>query len=299
MSEVQGVIAAAVTPRGREGDVDFGATFELIDYLGAARVRGIALFTAAGEFPALVPAERSRLLYLAVKRSRVPVLAGVGSATLDLSIALARAARDAGAAALLLPPPHFFRYTQDEIREFYLQFAAQVGPGADILLSHTPSFTTGLEIETAAGLLSTGLFAGIEDASGDLGFFSSLKAAAGALPVLVGSDAIFTRARAAGAAGVVSPVACAAPELLVALDRAICAGDHGTTGRLDGMLQEFAGWMDQFPQPVAVKTATALRGVKTGPAPVPLPPAGQKKLDEFREWFQAWLPLVKRLDAHA
>ncbi|MBZ5725906.1 MAG: dihydrodipicolinate synthase family protein [Acidobacteriia bacterium] len=299
MTEVQGVNAAAVTPRGKQGDVDFGATFELIDYLGAARVQGIALFTAAGEFPALAPDERSRLLYLAVKRSRVPVLAGVGSATLDLSVALAREARNAGASALLLPPPHFFRYRQDEIREFYLQFVAQVGSGTGILLSHTPLYASGLEVETATGLLATGQFAGIEDASGDLEFFSGLQAAAGALPVLVGSDAVFTRAREAGAAGVVSPIACAVPELLVALDRAICAGDREKTGRLDGMLQEFAEWMDQFPQPVAVKAATALRGVKTGPAPVPLPPARQKKLDEFREWFQAWLPLVKRLDAHA
>ena len=96
---------AAVTPRGKAGEVNFGATFELIDYLSAARVGGIALFTAWGEYPALAADDRSRLTYLAVKRSRVPVLAGVGSATLDVSLALARDARDAGVAALLVPPP--------------------------------------------------------------------------------------------------------------------------------------------------------------------------------------------------
>ena len=48
--------------------------------------------------------DRSRLLYLAVKRSRAPLFAGIGAATLDASLSLAREARDAGAAALLLPP---------------------------------------------------------------------------------------------------------------------------------------------------------------------------------------------------
>ena len=49
MIDVSGVIAAAITPRGNQGDVDFGATFELVDYLCAAGVRGIALFGATGE----------------------------------------------------------------------------------------------------------------------------------------------------------------------------------------------------------------------------------------------------------
>src|ERR1035437_8418531 len=122
MTEDHGVIVAALTPRGQKGDLDFGAAFELIDHLFAAQVRGIALFTAAGEYPAFSLEERTRVLYLAAKRSRVPLYAGVGSIGLDDSLSLAREARRAGAARVCLPPPHFFRYPQEEIREFYLQF---------------------------------------------------------------------------------------------------------------------------------------------------------------------------------
>src|SRR5579872_7178589 len=109
MTGFPGVNVSAITPRGKQGEVDLGAAFELIDHLCAARVRGIALFGETGEYPAFNIDERSRLVYLAVKRSRVPVLVGVGSATLELSVALAREARDAGAAAILIPPPFFFR----------------------------------------------------------------------------------------------------------------------------------------------------------------------------------------------
>ena len=61
MTEDHGVIVAALTPRGKKGELDFGAAFELIDRLCAARVRGIALFTAAGEYPAFSLEERTRL----------------------------------------------------------------------------------------------------------------------------------------------------------------------------------------------------------------------------------------------
>ena len=163
MTDDFGVIAAAITPRGKHGDVDFGAAFELLDYLCAAGVCGIAIFTSAGEYPAFSTDERTRLLYLAAKRSRIPLFAGVGSTGLDASLALARKARDAGAAGLLLPPPHFFRYPQEEIREFYLQFAAQVGKGALTYLSNTPSVTSEIAVDTALELLATGSFAGIEE----------------------------------------------------------------------------------------------------------------------------------------
>ena len=53
---------AAVTPRGTQGDIDFGAVFDLLDYLGAAGVHGVVLFAAAGEYPALDAQERSRLV---------------------------------------------------------------------------------------------------------------------------------------------------------------------------------------------------------------------------------------------
>ena len=290
-SELQGVNAAAVTPRGKAGDVNFGATFELIDYLSAARVGGIALFTAWGEFPALAAADRARLMYLAVKRSRVPVLAGVGSATLDVSLALARDARDAGVAALLVPSPLSFpydnrsgrRYDQDDIREYYLHFVAQLGGGVALLLSGETAR------ETALALLETGSFAGIETAE-------SFDAWRGRT-VLSGDDGLFVPARSAGC-GVLSAAACAAPELAMALDRAIAAGDGERAGRLGAMWEELGGWMAQLPQPACLKQAVSVRGVKTGPPSLPLSPKKQVNLGQFREWFAAWLPGTRKLTAH-
>jgi 4-hydroxy-tetrahydrodipicolinate synthase len=284
-----GVQAAAITPRGKNGELDFGAAFELIDHLCKGGAAGILLFGATGEYPAFAPEERTRLVYLAAKRSRVPLLAGVGAATLDSSLELAREARDAGAAALVLPPPHFFRYDQDDLRTYYVQFAAEAGGDPPILIYRTGA----MEVETALELAQSGKFAGVVDAAGDLEDYERL---AQCVPVLCGDDSLAGRSRGRG---LVSAAACAVPELMAALDRALRAGVESDIQALDHSLQEFVRWVARFPEPAAVKLATGLRGLKTGPLSVPLSPQKQKDLDSFRDWFQRWLPAVRKLAVNA
>jgi len=295
---ISGIYVAGVTPhRQADGyEADVGALLEMLDFLAGAGVNGVALLGSTGEFLHLTFDDRVRLVQLAVKRSRIPVLVGVGHSTLDAAIELGREAVSAGAAGLLLMPPYFFRYSQEDIHEFYMQFAAAVGPPARILLYNVPFFTNEIAIETATSLLATGLFAGIKDSSGQYTYFERLHAVSKERPftLLVGNDRIYTRARQAGAHGVVSGVACAVPELLVALDRAIRKNQVKDVERLDARLQEFIVWHDRFPTPVAIKTAARERGLKVGPLAMPLAPPSQKCLEEFREWFKGWLPAVRQ-----
>jgi|SRR5579864_1729801 len=298
---IAGVYVAAVTPRREEGrEADIGAMLELVDFLAAAGVDGIALLGSTGEFLHLSFSDRTRLIEMAVKRSRVPILAGVSHSTLAGTIELAQAAVGAGAAGLLVMPPYFFRYGQEEVREFYLQFATALGKAARIFLYNIPFFTSEIAVETALELLSTGQFAGIKDSSGHYESFERLCALAEQTPfrLFIGNDRIFTRARRAGAHGIVSGVACAAPELLVALNRAIRKNLTDEAGRLDAMLQEFIAWHERFPTPVAIKVATAARGIKVGPLATPLGSESRKRLEEFQEWFQTWLAGVQREAGH-
>lgn len=265
---------------------------DLIDFLVRGGVQGICLLGSTGEFLNMKFSDRVRLVHLGVKRSRVPVLAGVSHSTLDGAVELANEAINSDASGLLVMPPYFFRYDQQDVIEFFTQFASEVPRRVPIYLYNIPFFTTGITFATARALLSTGRFAGIKDSSGDFAFFSELldlKQELG-FTLLAGNDHIALRARMAGADGAVSGVACALPELMTALDRAALASDTAGCARFDGMLQEFIAWIERFPVPVGVKTATAERGVKTGPLALPLPPEKDAMLVEFRKWFGQWLP---------
>lgn len=296
MSEIRGVYAAAVTPRGDDGTIDFGAAFELVDFLCRGGVDGIALYSAAGESAALSAEERSRLVFLAVKRSRVPVLVGVGSATLDGSVALARAARDACADGLLLPPPFAFAYEQDDLREFYVQFAEQVGSETPIFLAQSP-VGSNLDADTAIELLSSGYFAGMEFGGSAI---QRIQAARDGNPwrILGIDDARFVESRGLGVQAAISAAACALPELMAGLEAAIRASNGERVRTLEARLHEFLAWVEQFPQPAVTREATRMRGLKVGGLGVPLSPAKQQRMAEFRAWFQTWLPETKKLAAH-
>ncbi len=293
MAAIAGVFVASITPRRDNGaHVDLAALLELVDHLAAAGVDGIALFGSTGEFIHYDLEERIRVQTLALKRSRLPMLVNVSHSTLAGAVQLAREAQ--GAAGLLLMPPSFFRYTQPEIAAYYRAFAAEAGTSP--LLYNIPFFTSVLDAATAVELIAEGAASGIKDSSGEWDYFTRLRAlhAERPFPLMVGNDTMFARGRAAGASGVVSGVACAAPELMVALNRAVCSGATEKAARLDALLGDFIGWLDRFPTPVGVRLAVAARGLTVGPHAAPLSEASRLLAGEFREWLGGWFGDVKR-----
>jgi dihydrodipicolinate synthase/N-acetylneuraminate lyase len=296
-----GVFAAIITPR-REGEmvVDLGAMLEVIDFVTARGVNGIALFGSTGEFLHFTPEERGRLIGLAARRSRVPLLANVSHSTLDGAIAMAEEAAGSGAAAVLVMPPYYFRYDPGSLRAFFLELGAEVARWTPVYLYNIPAFTNPIPIELAEELLRSGYFAGIKDSSGEWSYLERLIRLRAEAPVTVlcGDDRLFARARQAGAQGVVSGVAAAVPELLVALERALLVNDGALAERFQARLEEFISWIDRFPAPVGIREAAAVRGVKTGESAAPLGEEGRAALEQFRNWFRAWLQTLEYGGSH-
>ena len=289
--ELNGVIASAITPhRGSSPEADFSGSMDLLDFLAAAGVRGVSLFGSTGEFFNYSFPERQRIVYLGAKRSRVPLIAGVSHSTLVGAVQLADEAVSSGADGLLLMPPYFYRYSQAEIEEFYMRFAHETGGAVPVLLHNQPAFTSALEIDTVRRLADTGRFAGIEDCGADPGFLNQLLDLKRGRPfaVLAGNERIAAHALRGGADALISCCACAIPELVVALAAAIAANDHPRADHLNDRLLEFVSWTEQFPAPVAIKRAVALRKQKSGADLIPLAPATAQRLEEFSKWFVKW-----------
>jgi 4-hydroxy-tetrahydrodipicolinate synthase len=294
---IQGIQAAAVTPRRPSGhQIDIGATLEVVDFLCENGVQGIVLLGSTGEFLHFDYDDRARLGAMAVKRSRAPVFINVSHSTFDGAIRLAEDAKGAGAAGLLLMPPYYFEYEQNEIQEFFLRFAAEVGHRTPIYLYNIPCFTNDMACETSMSLLATGLFEGIKDSSGrfeDFVRFQEMRSQH-QFRLLLGADTLYARARHGGADGAVSGIASAVPELLVALERCIASGDASKEAILQQRLEEFAARIDCFPTPFGIKAAGGARGLKTGSCAVPLSADRRKELDSFLGWFREWLPGVQQ-----
>jgi len=291
MTEIHGVNTPLVTPQGDGSKPDLGAMRELIDFVVAGGVRGICIGGTTGEFIHYSLGLRKQMFACAAKHSAVPIIAGIAHSTLAGATELAQAASDSGARALLVMPPYFFRYAQEEVREFFLRFAERAPDTLPILLYNLPAFGNEISPETARDLLATGRFAGIKDSSGSFDNFIRFKALRThhRFTLLVGDDKLFTAARAQGADGVISGVAGVLPELLLAIERALATGAPMRAQTLDRRLREFIAWLDRFPAPVGLKLALAARGLPAGSLAVPLSPLRLRLAEQFTDWFTQWL----------
>jgi dihydrodipicolinate synthase/N-acetylneuraminate lyase len=294
---LEGMIVAAPTPRrAEEYSIDLGATLEMIDFLCQSGVKAITLLGSTGEFVHFAMDDRRHMVNFAAKRSRLPLLVNVSHSTLDGAVELAREATNAGVAGVLLMPPYYFPLDQDAIRSFYLTFASAFGNALPTYLYNIPSCTSEIASSTTADLLASGLFAGIKDSSGKLDYFRALSAQAAQTPftLFCGYERIYGEARRLGANGAIFGTAAAVPELLVALDEAICAGDSIRIHRLTARVTEFVDWIEIFPMTAGIKAALKQRKLKMGALAVPLGESGDRRLAEFSEWFRGWLPEVLR-----
>jgi dihydrodipicolinate synthase/N-acetylneuraminate lyase len=290
-----GVYAAAVTPRRPgTGDINLGVLWDLFDFLCERKVDGIVLLASTGEFIHYSDAERTRLVELAVRRSRVPVIVNVSHSTLDGAVELAQAAAASGAGAVLLMPPYFFQYDEDAIRTFILRFAEQSDIDVPLLLYNLPQFGNPISSRLAAELISQGVMHGIEDSSGDRDYFSTLIACRQTKEfiLMAGSDILYAAVRPHKIHGVISDAACAVPELLVALERAWRREARELFAQLETRLAEFITRIDRFAAPVGIREALCLRQIKVGPNAVPFSPEGERRITEFRAWFPGWLKVV-------
>jgi dihydrodipicolinate synthase/N-acetylneuraminate lyase len=135
---------------------------------------------------------------------------------------------------------------------------------------------------------------GIKDSSGDAANFEALQSLRHqhSFALMLGNDSLVVPARSRGCDGLISGCACALPEVLIGLDRAITSGVPEVVTRLEARLRQFIERADKLPTPMAIKEATSLRGFKLGPHSLTCDASLQRDVDAFREWFKGWLPAV-------
>jgi dihydrodipicolinate synthase/N-acetylneuraminate lyase len=295
-----GVYAAILTSRQVDSsEVNVAGFFEYIDRVCRAGPDGIVLFGSTGEFVHYDIGERMRVLALAVRRSRVPVLVNVSHSALQGAVDLAEQAEDAGAAGILLMPPYFYRYLDGEVEQFYFDFLKKRNGDLPIYLYNLPVYTNALSNGLVTRLLSSGKFAGIKDSSGSKDLLQLLKGLRQQHPFqfLIGNDALYVEGLNAGADGVVSGIAAALPELIVAIRKAFLARDNERLESLSVRLRDFCQWTDSLPACVAIKCATEARQWLPAQLAVPLGPDACQKLNDFRGWFAEWLPATLQLSS--
>lgn len=292
MSEKQifGVYAAVLTPRHADESIDVVALRSVVEFLMEQGISSFAVNGATGEFCLTTP-EQLRIALSTinqVSKGSAQILCGVGAAGTSLAIELASVAEAHGSKGLLLPMPYFFPYDQDDLDRYCRTVAATTS--LPILLYNLPQFTSGLSKETVRTLIAeVPNIIGIKDSSGSLDILRDLTEHRIDACRIVGNDSALAPALIERVCdGVVSGVACALPEAILALFAQAEATDSAEFDRASSLLDEFIEQLNEFPTPWGLKWIVEARGICKATFAQPVTERRAASAAAMTKWFATW-----------
>jgi 4-hydroxy-tetrahydrodipicolinate synthase len=252
MSRLAGVFAANVTPFDPASlEIDHGWMRRHLAWLRARGCDGIVPLGTNGEGPAMSVAERQAVIDTALDAADgLAVVPGTGCASLPDTVELTRYALQAGADAVLVVPPFFFKNVTDAgVLAYYQRLCdAALQPGQQILLYHFPQLSmVPIGDAVVAGLREShpGCVAGVKDSSGNFESIVHWNQLFPELRVFAGSDSLASKATAAGVAGTITAGGNLVPDLLQGVRQAILTDRDPTA--LQERLNQVRGWLERSP----------------------------------------------------
>lgn len=273
-SKLRGILLPLPTPFTDSGEVNDRALCANIEKWNATGIAGHAVLGSTGERVNLD--EREYLHVIEVARAAVPdelaFIAGAGQQSTRATIAEVNQAAAAGADAVLVITPFFYRpaITQAALVDHYRAVAdAAVVP---VILYSMPALTgVKIEPETTARLSEHENIIGIKDSSNDLdGLRETIKLVREDFAVLTGNGTVLHDALATGACGGILAVACAAPDICLAIFRAVRSGESYLAAALQSKLTPLAAAVTVRFGIGGLKAALDLRGYVGGAVRAPL-----------------------------
>ncbi len=245
MRGLHGIFAPVVTPflPGSE-DLDLDGFRANGRALLADGLAGLVVAGSTGEAALLDEAERTALVAAAreVAPSDRLVIAGTGAESTRQCLTRCRAARDAGADAVLVVAPHYYAnaMTLAALRAHY-QRVADASPLPVILYNIPKYMHFALPAELVAELAAHPNVVGIKDSSGDATMLAGFLAAQSeTFTVLTGSGAGLHAALQAGARGGILAVSLFAGPTALAVVGAHAAGDAAAAAAGQAILTPLA-----------------------------------------------------------
>jgi dihydrodipicolinate synthase/N-acetylneuraminate lyase len=253
---IKGALAAALTPLREDGRaLDEEAFGSYADFLAEGGLDGVLALGTTGEGILLTVAERKRAtdLFIEASTGRLQVAAHCGAQTTADTVELVQHAVEAGADAIAVIGPPYFRLDDQALFEHFRLAAAAAAP--------TPFYL--YEFEATSGYaIPLGVVDRLRQEAPNL---AGLKVSDSpfdkvqpylveGLDVFVGAEALIADCLAAGAAGAVSGLAAAFPAEVATVVR-----DPSPEGAQK--LGELRSGIERFPRHAALKAVAGRNGV--------------------------------------
>lgn len=275
----KGSIPALITPMREDGSLDLAAWDRLLDFHLTEGSDAVVVGGTTGESPTVAADELATLIGRAKTRvaGRMPVIAGSGGNSTTRSVALSRAAVEAGADALLVVTPYYNRPTQEGLYRHFTAIADTAG--APVILYNVPSRTScDLLPETVARLATHRRIIGIKEATGDVARGEAVRRLCPEdFLLLSGDDPTAVALMRIGARGVISVTANVVPRAMHEVCTAALAGRFDQAAALDRHILPLHQALFVEPNPIPVKWAAERMGLVAAGIRLPLTPLNEAR----------------------
>lgn len=290
-----GCAVALVTPFTREG-IDEGCLSELVRFHLRERTDALVVNGSTGEAATMSPEEQRRVAEIAVGATggQIPVIVGVGGSDTAVVARLAQAAREVGAAGVLISPPPYSKPPQRGIVAHYR--AVMEAGDLPTIVYNVPSRTAcNILPETLEEIATDPRVVGVKEASGDIAQVAEVARRLGDRVALYsGNDDQALAVLALGGKGVVSVLANIAPADTSRLVHSYLEGNHEEALDIQLRYLPLVRTLFREANPIVVKAAVRALGFAVGDVRLPLVPVSQVVLLELTEQMrQVGLPVTE------
>jgi len=286
---LSGVYPPIATPFA-DDEIDYTGLRRNVGRWMATGLRGLLALGSNGEAAFLDEDESERIV--ATVRADVPrdrvLLAGAGRQSTRATIAAVKRAAGAGADAVLVLTPFYFkaRMTHEALVDHY-RAVADASPVPVLLYNFTSVTGLNMSLETVAALSAHPNIIGMKDSNGDVAQVAGIVARVPAdFTLLVGSAGTLHPSLLAGAAGAIVAVANVVPDVCVRLFELARAGRHDEARRLQECLTPLALAVTREFGVAGLKAAMEIAGYVGGPVRLPLRPVGTDEREELRRLYE-------------
>jgi 4-hydroxy-tetrahydrodipicolinate synthase len=272
---ISGILAPHMVPLDDCGNIHEEELARYVSWLVDRGIHGLYPNGSTGEFLRFTPEERRRIVEVVCGAvgGRVPVVSGAAEGTAAETIRACEHAKEAGATAVAIVSPYYYKLSQESIYAYFREIARH--SPIDITLYNIPMLASPIEIATVRRLAEEfPRIIGIKDSSGDISHMGRLIATVRPIRpdfcFLTGWDAALVPMLAIGCDGGTNATSGIVPELTRAVYDAVKAGNLADANRLQAVMTElFDPMISGADFPEGFRIAAGLRGFTMGQSRLP------------------------------
>lgn len=262
---ISGIIPALVTPFNEDYTVNYHSLKTLVNRLIEKGVNGFYVCGSTGESFLLEKEERKKILETVIEETagRVPVIAHVGDIWADRAGELAAHAAKAGAHAVSAVPPFYFKFTFEEIAEYYkiIRDAAQLP-----LIVYNIPLLSGVSVTSSniGTIMAACDIFGVKFTSTDMFELSRLRKKYPDLCLLNGFDEIFLNALPVGIQGAIGSTYNIMPEKFLRIQNSFNSGDMASAAAVQSEANEIIEALIKTDVKTGIKYILSKQGIPCG-----------------------------------